>query len=198
MTTRRTFIQIAAGAALPASAGTLHAATAQALPSRRNGLHAVVVDEDHAASRVFGSQLHANGMSVLSLREGDVTSVWLRGIRPEWAKHPATIAGLTTPSALFCLEQLAWAHGLRVVFHAEHILLPDGTFEHHVQRDAQMARLTASNLQRAGARWPTRLADAIATRGTASAGRPGPSLAALQPALPEGAQLLTSWIIAAA
>jgi len=86
-----------------------------------------------------------------------------------------------------------------VVFHAEHIALPDGTIEHHVQRDAQMARLTASTLRRAGTRWPARLANAMAARSTAPAGRrPGPSLAALQPTLPEGAQLLTSWIIAAA
>ena len=198
MATRRTFIQIAACTTLPAAAGVLRAAE-QPVALPRHGLHAVVIDEHHSAARDFGRQFGAQGATVLSLREGDVTSVWLRDIRPQWIRRPATIGGLTTPAALFCFEQLAWSHGLRVVFHAEHIALPDGTVEHHVQRDAQMARLTASNLRRAGTRWPARLANAMAARSTAPAGRrPGPSLAALQPTLPEGAQLLTSWIIAAA
>ena len=199
MATRRAFIQIAACAALPASAGAARAAPAGAAAVRRNGLHAVVIDQNHAVARAFGVQFEAQGADVISLDEGDVTSAWLRDIRPEWRKRPAAVGGLTTPAALFCLEQLAWSHGLRVVFHAEHITLPGGTFEHHVQRDARMARLTVSHLQRAGTRWPARLADAMAARSTAPAGRrPGPSIAALQPTLPEGAQLLTSWIIAAA
>jgi hypothetical protein len=166
---------------------------------QRSGLHAVVVDEHHAAARAFGGHFRAQGADVISLDEGDVTSVWLRDIRPEWRKRPAAVGGLTTPVTLFCLEQLAWPHGLRVVFHAEHIALPDGTFEHHVQRDVRMARLTVSHLHRAGTRWPSRLVDAMAARSTGPGGRRhGPSLAALEPTLPAGAQLLTSWIIAAA
>lgn len=188
--------------ALPASAGTGHSGTVPAgrssAAASRLAVHAVVVDDGHAAARLFGSRFDARGVPVIPVRDGDITAPWLGSIRPEWARRRATIAGLTTPATLFCLEQLAWQHGLRVVFHAEHIMLPDGSFEHHVQRDALMARLTVSTLQRAGSRWPARVAEAVAARSSVPGRRPGPSLAALQPALPEGAQLLTSWIIAAA
>ena len=196
MTTRRTFIRIAASAAVPAV--PLQAASPTGASKPRRELGAVIIDGDHAAARSFGDRFSEQGSPVLSIHEGDVTASWLGHIRPMWSQRRASVAGLTTPAALFCLEQLAWQHGLRVVFHAEHILLPDGRLDHQVQRDPQMTRLTASNLLRAGTRWPVRLAEAMATRSATSARRPGPSIAALQPQLPEGATLLTSWIIAAA
>jgi hypothetical protein len=196
MTTRRTFIRIAASVAVPASV-SLEAASPSGTIKPRRELGAVVIDTGHSAARTFGDRFGAQGSTVLSIHEGDITGSWLGHIRPMWSQRRASIAGLTTPAALFCLEQLAWQHGLRVVFHAEHILRPDGRLDHQVQRDPQM-RLTASNLQRAGARWPVRLAEAMASRSAASGRRPGPSIAALQPQLPEGATLLTSWIIAAA
>lgn len=199
MTTRRAFIQAAAGAALPVAIS----AGAQGIPAgtesfRRRELGAIVIDQDHEAARTFGERFGVQGSTVLSIREGDVTGAWLSAIRPLWSNHRAAIAGLTTPAALFCLEQLAWPQGLRVVFHAEHILLPDGRIEHQVQRDPRMTRLTASNLRRAGSQWPRRLSDAMAAHGAPAGPRPGPSLAALQPSLPEDATLLTSWIIAPA
>jgi len=194
MTTRRKFIQAAAISALPAPTFPPGARAANPRPVP----DAVVFDAAHAATRAFGARWTALGTRTLSVTGGDVTALWLE-VRVAWVRRRIAVAGLTEPAILFCLENLAWSHGLRVVFHAEHIAMPDGTLQHHVQRDAQMARLTTSHLQRAGALWPTRLADAMAARSTAPAGRrPGPSLAALQPALPEGAQLLTSWIIAAA
>lgn len=198
MTTRRSFIQIATCTALPVAGVARATATSPTSSVRSGDLQVTVIDEDHAPAIAFGRRFAASGRSVLSIREGDVTTAWLRDIRPEWSRRRTAIAGLTTPSALFCLEQLAWQHGLRVVFHAEHIVMPDRQIDHRVQRDPGMARLTASNLQRAGANWPVRLADAMAARRASTGRRPGPSLAALQPELPEGATLLTSWIIAAA
>lgn len=193
MTTRRTFIQ-AAATAVPASLAAIKmsAASAAAIPN----LRAVVIDEDYVAARTFGRRLGAYGPPVLSLREGDVTSLWLNEIRTTWAAKPAAIAGLTTPAALFCFEQLAYVHGLRVVFHAEHVLLRDGRVEHQLQRGGPVADLAPDDLARSGQRWPTRLADALSGRAKPRGRRPGPSLAALQPAMPEGASLLTSWIIA--
>jgi len=195
MTTRRTFIQ-AAATAVPASLAAFRMANASAATSL--DLHAVVIDTDHAAARTFGRRLGAYGTSVLSLREGDVTVLWLNEIRGAWAEKPAAIAGLTTPAALFCFEQLAFSHGLRVVFHAEHIVLPEGRVEHQLQRGGSIPDFSAEDLARSGQRWPTRLADAVSGRAKPRGRRPGPSLAALQPAMPEGATLLTSWIIAPA
>jgi len=193
MATRRTFIQ-AAATAVPASLAAFRVGGAVA--GTPHDLHAVIIDEDHAAARAFGRRLGAHGADVLSLREGDVTSLWLNEIRTVWAEKPVALAGLTTPAALFCFEQLAFAHGLRVVFHAEHVLLPDGRFNHEVQRMGPITELSAEDLSRSGQRWPTRLADTLSGRARPRGQRPGPSLAALQPTLPDGATLLTSWIIA--
>jgi hypothetical protein len=193
MTTRRTFIQ-AAATAVPASLAALRISDASAATS--HDLHAVIIDEDHAAARTFGRRFGAYGANMLSIREGDVTPVWLNEVRAAWAEKPAAIAGLTTPAALFCFEQLAFSHGLRVVFHAEHVVQADGLVTHDVQRAGSIADLSAEDLARSGRRWPTHLADALTGRAKPRGRKPGPSLAALQPAMPEGATLLASWIIA--
>ncbi len=193
MTTRRTFIQ-AAATAVPASLAAVRVDAA--LLTNPSDLHAVVIDEEHAAARAFGRRLAAYGAGVLSIREGDITSIWLTEVRETWKRRPAPIAGLTTPTALFCFEQLAFAHGLRVAFHAEHVVSAGGGVHHELQRTGPIIDLAAVDLARSGARWPTRLADALSGRAKPRGSRPGPSLAALQPSIPEGATLLTSWIIA--
>jgi hypothetical protein len=188
MTTRRAFMQIAAAAAAPVALG--------GLPKRAcAAAHQIVLFEQSVApAQSFARAARSQGVTAHSIREGDVTDAWLRTLRPAWQRGPAVIAGLTTPPALFCLEQLAFAHGLRVVFHSEHMLLPDGGVSHHVQR--AHPPVTAGLLDRAGSRWPQRLADWLLELQPRTGKRPGPSLAALQPTLPEGATLLASWIIA--
>jgi hypothetical protein len=193
MTTRRTFIQ-AAATAVPASLAAVRVDAA--LLASPSDLHSVVIDEEHAAARAFGRRLGAYGAGVLSIREGDITSVWLTEVRETWKRMPAPIAGLTAPAALFCFEQLAFAHGLRVVFHAEHVVKPGGGVQHELQRKGPIIDLATADLMRSGGRWPTRLADALSGRAKSRGHRPGPSIAALQPSIPEGATLLTSWIIA--
>jgi len=129
--------------------------------------------------------------------DADITHVWLHQIGPAWRQRPVAIAGLTARSALFCLEQLALSRGLRVVFHGEHVIHPDGRTEHSILRGAQRAQISARDLTHAGAQWPALVADALTRhRRTTGPERFGPSDAALEPALPSGAQLLTSWIIA--
>ena len=109
------------------------------------------------------------------------------------------MAGLTARPALFCLEQFALGCGLRVVFHGEHVVHRQGRTEHRLLRGAEAAGVSARELDLAGPLWPARIAAAIASHaGQARGERFGPSDAALSPALPTGAQLLTSWIIAAA
>lgn len=195
MTTRRTFIQAAAFTAWPGAAATfaITAGAGDRLVARA-GMRAAIVDEDHAPAREFSARLSHHGIAKIALRSGDITAAWLGSVRPAWQHGRASFAGLTTPGALFCLEQLAHAYGLRVVFHAEHVLLRDGGVQHQVQRAARPA--AAATLSRAGAHWPRFLADALMNLHPGDGRRPGPSLAALAPALPEGATLLTSWIIA--
>ena len=79
---------------------------------------------------------------------------------------------------LFCLEQLAWSQGLRVIFHAEHMVTP---------------------VQSAHTAWAGTVADIVTAHGAMPTARhAGPTSAGLAPAPTPDAQLLTSWIIAPA
>jgi hypothetical protein len=196
MTTRRSFIRLMAGT-VPA------ALAAPAIADARvpRGISAcaprvVIVDEAHASAQAFGARVASRGTTVLTTQQGDVTALWLEHLRPLWTSNPTPVAGLTLPGTLFCLEQLAWQHRMRVVFHAEHLLLPDRRIEHTVHRDEPSRRLTTGVLIRAGEHWPQRLVDALVRHRPPRGTRSGPSLAALEPALPAGATLFTSWIIA--
>jgi hypothetical protein len=196
---RRIFLEAATASALPAiaSARTNDAAGPSAVPARR-AVHTVLIDERHAPARMVGGRLRAAGFGIHAVPDGDLTQVWLQRIGPAWREQPATIAGLTARPALFCLEQLALGCGLRVVFHAEHVVHEQGRTEHRLLRGAPAAGISTLDLSLAGVLWPSRIAQVIATY-SSPAGRErfGRSEAALHPTLPPGAQLLTSWIIAA-
>jgi hypothetical protein len=200
MISRREFLEAAAVSALPAIAGA---------SQRNDGLQAdarqpvapptVLIDERYREARSVGARLAARGASLLALPDGDITQVWLNHIGPAWKDQPVTVAGLTGRPALFCLEQLALSCGLRVVFHAEHFVHREGRTEHRLLRGAEAAGLSVRELNLAGWLWPARMAEALAVyRKPAGRGRFGLSDAALSPTLRPGAQLLTSWIIAAA
>lgn len=191
MTSRREFLQAAAISGV--IAGTAGTAT---MAATRRPLAAVVIDERFAQACILGSRLADGGTPVLGISDGDITQIWLREIGPMWKRQPAAVAGLTARPALFCLEELALPHGLRVVFHAEHIVHPDG-IAHTILRGSEEAHCFPDDLNRAGNRWPERIAQALSTHQLIAHARVGPSDAALEPPLPEGAQLLTSWLIAA-
>jgi hypothetical protein len=195
MTNRRDILQVAA--ALPAVVGTTRIAAHAAGDSAPHmPLHAVLVDERYAESRRLGARLAARGTPVLMVPSGDVTEVWLNHIGPAWRHEPVAIAGLTARPALFCLEQLAIAGRLRVVFHIEHDLHADGGTDHVLLRGAEAAGMSVRDLTRAGALWPARIADAMTRHPPTNGRRYGRSEAALEPTLPSGTQLLSSWIIA--
>jgi hypothetical protein len=178
MTNRREFLQHATTVVAPLVAAPLVGgapATTAALEPGVSKYHAVLIDDRHAVARQFGSVMARRGAPVHAVTDGDVTSLWLSSIGPAWRHGPVAIAGLTRPPVLFCLEQLAWSQGLRVIYHAEHVVTP------------QSARAT----------WPIAIADIVAS------GRPpffsrhtGPTSAGLAPTPTQHAQLLTSWIIA--
>jgi hypothetical protein len=198
MINRREFLEAAAVCALPASAGARPRADDRPTGASRPALPFVLIDERHAQARTVGACLTAAGAPVRAIR-GDVTRVWLDHIGPAWRHRPLTVAGLTARPALFCLEQFAFGCGLRVVFHAEHVVHRQGRTEHRLLRGAQAAGVSARDLDLAGPLWPARIAEAIAAHaGQTDGERFGPSDAALSPVVPAEAQLLTSWIIAAA
>jgi hypothetical protein len=196
---RRIFLEAAVVSALPAIASARpNGAPKQTQFPARGAVHAVVIDERYAPSRTVGGRLRAAGVDVLATPDGDVTQIWVSRVGPAWRQRPLTIAGLTPLPALFCFEQLALGCGLRVVFHAEHVVHDQGRTEHRLLRGASAAGLATRDLAFAGLLWPSRIAQVMATYSTpAVRERFGLSAAGLDPTLPPGAQLLTSWIIAA-
>jgi hypothetical protein len=199
MINRREFLEAAAISALPAIAGARQRVDDRLTRASRPALPTVLIDERYAQARTVGARFTVAGAGVRALCDGDVTRVWLDHIGPAWRHQPLTVAGLTGRPALFCLEQFALGCGLRVVFHGEHIVHRQGRTEHKLLRGAAAAGVSARDLDLTGPLWPARIAEAIAAHaGQAGDERFGRSDAALSPAVPAAAQLLTSWIIAAA
>jgi hypothetical protein len=125
MTSRRGFIQASVAMATAGAISTVAVSlgsrpTAQAA-NRTNLLkpHAVVVDQRFAESVEFGRTLALLGAHTYAMR-GDVTDVWYSQLYPLWKAGGVAIAGLTGSGVLFCLERLAWDHGLRVVHRGSH------------------------------------------------------------------------------
>ena len=193
MTNRREFLEGVGWATVPLATGL----PAQALASATSPFHAVLTDTRFFDSREFGNRMTARGASLLNVANGEITDLWLREIRPRWQRGPAALAGLTDRVTLFCLEQLAWSHGLRVSYHAEHVVRASGVASHEVLRCGIRVRVDAHSLEQAGSRWSRRVADVVANHRPRLRNLPaGPTCAGLEPEMPEGATLLTSWIIA--
>ena len=77
-------------------------------------LHLAIFDHRFAAGRQFASSSEASGIAIRPIAN-DVTSLWYSELHPLWKQQPVAIAGLTTYGPLFCLERLAWDHGMRVL-----------------------------------------------------------------------------------
>jgi hypothetical protein len=197
---RREFLEAAAVSAVPAIAGAARrVAGSEEHPRPPVAVRTVLIDERYREARSVGARLAARGAALLALPDGDVTEVWLKHIGPAWKDAAVPVAGLTARPALFCLEQCALGCGLRVVFHSEHIVHRQGRAEHRLLRGADTAGISVRDLTLAGWLWPARIAEALAAYpNQIGRTRFGRSEAGLSPTLPPGAQLLTSWIIAAA
>lgn len=201
MTNRREFLQIgiaatawpiashAAFGAVPAQGATAAAAT-PTVP-----LYKAIYDTRFPESVAFGRRMEARGVSTQAI-EGDMTHFWFTDLDLRWRKAPAAIAGLTAHGPLFCLEQLAWQHGMRVVFRADHTIDADGRVQHALNGPAAMLN---SNDTLAAPDWAASMAD-LAAR--CPMGRSQLSTASLQgpkavTALAHGDRLI-SWVIAPA
>jgi hypothetical protein len=119
MQTRREFIQLGlAASAIPVLVGLPSLAG-----SRRP--NAVVFDERFPPGPELAREAQKQGLRTYGLR-GEVTSLWYRDLEPSWRGGPMMVTGLTSESALFCLELLARDRGMRLVFRSDHWLGADG------------------------------------------------------------------------
>jgi hypothetical protein len=104
-----------------------------ALPSAAVPLHKVIFDSRFAASRAFAAAAASAGRTTAAIR-GDVTALWFDDLRLRWATPGGAIAGMTTWPSLFCLEQLAKDHWMRVIVRAEHARTGAAASARRVQR----------------------------------------------------------------
>ena len=113
--------------------------TARAIiASERLPLYAAFFDERFAPAVHFGSIAQRRGLPARAVR-GDMTDLWYRELEPLWRREPRPIAGLTAYAALFCLERLAWDHGMRVVFHGTHDRIASGAVQHVIRGPWKLA-----------------------------------------------------------
>jgi hypothetical protein len=171
MTTRREFLQAGiAASAVPMTAGafisdnpTMPETSPSVFQLSPMPFYKVVFDERFPDSVAFAAAMKQLGVAIHGIK-GDMTDLWYHELQPQWQKRPVPIAGLTAHGALFCLERLAWDHGMRVMFRAEHRYRPDGCIEHVVSAHKAVLR-DAADLATAGSNWSARLAGLVSTCG---------------------------------
>lgn len=146
MTNRRQFLGLGLAASVWPVVGSGRTARPGAGAAR---LYVAVCDRRYIDAAAFAAPLRAQAVPVREI-DGDVTSLWYHDLALRWRDAPVPIVGLTTPEALFCLEQLAWDHRMHVVFRAERVGAADGRI---VRRVAAPARVIVSQSRpaRAGA-----------------------------------------------
>jgi hypothetical protein len=103
MTSRRAFLQAGlTGGALLAMSDLTHAF--DIVTSDR--LYKAIFDERFPAAVAFARDMRRRGIATHGIN-GDITALWYHDLHFAWAQAPICFAGVTTASALFCLETLA-------------------------------------------------------------------------------------------
>ena len=200
MSSRRHFLQVG----ITASALPFALTNLQALPESsaeavapinelpRRTFYKVIVDERIPESLRFGQHMREMGSAVHAIR-GDVTDLWFHDLFAQWTKEPVAIAGLTEHGPLFCLERLAWDHGMRVVYRAEHRLDGDCVLHEVSGPEAVIGR--AADLGPAGVDWTTQAARLVS--GCQDGRSPTAVTRAVTRVAPAGdREPLLSWVIA--
>jgi hypothetical protein len=157
-------------------------------------IYKAIFDERFPNSVAFASEMQRLGSPVQGIR-ADVTQIWFNDLYYRWRESPIAIVGMTTNRSLFCLDEFARDAGLRVVHHADHRILADGSVEHEVfgvDGTQQSARL-----KDAGAHWGAEAANLIASFLRAPRAGFRPVRKTADPLIPANdPQPLVSWVIA--
>jgi hypothetical protein len=139
---------VGAGGLAAVCAATQAQATTAAGPLTR--LYKFIYDRRFAACRAFAAAALRGGVSSgIEATSGDITELWSNDLRAQWSAGAGAIGGMVTTRALFCLEQLAKDHWMRVALRVEH------DFVHRITASAAMiprlnSALTAED-------WPARM-----------------------------------------
>ena len=132
MSNRREFLQLTlAASALPALAAQQNESVPSSLISASPCVRIddLVVESSSPLAAAFQNEAARLGFAPHAIAD-DITDLWCQHLSASWKQAPATLAGITLSTSLFCLEQLARDSGMRVWFRAEHSALPNGKAVH--------------------------------------------------------------------
>jgi hypothetical protein len=119
----------------------------------------VIFDRTVEDGRLFAQRAARIGAAVVGI-ENDVAELWYDELRPRLQQGLVPLAGLTTPATLFCLQQLASNHWMKVRFRAEHHVASAELLEHRLQGSEELVQ-RARDLLPPYADWRTQMADLV-------------------------------------
>ena len=157
MLTRRTFIKSTLVANIALIAPTSMALTAIKNEQGEQPL-LIFADENSSNASLFSKQF-SEAEARISLDIGlhfDTFNAFCRENPNGW------VSGITRDSDFFVLQQLASQHGYHTAYSATHTV-SNNTLAHQVTSSAEKAPLLAQALSNAGEKWPTWLANNLAT-----------------------------------
>lgn len=156
---RRNFVT---GCLATAGVAAAHAAGAAAdAVVGHSAVRLALFDTRFPAAVAFSRTIARSGVALAPFH-GDVTAVWFEQLDPLWRCESIRVAGMTTPSTLFCLEQLAWDQGLRLAFRGTHEPAPAGGVTHLLEAAANRRQDLMSRFSEERA-WASQVAEHIAS-----------------------------------
>lgn len=159
---RRKFVTgCLASAGIAAAAAPPTALAFASVAMSPSALQLALFDTRFPAAVAFSRGMVRRGVALAPFH-GDVTAVWFEQLDPRWRRESISVAGMTAPSTLFCLEQLAWDHGLRVAFRGTHDPAPLGGMTHLLEAAADRRQDLMSHFSEDRA-WAAQVADHIAS-----------------------------------
>jgi hypothetical protein len=115
---RRTLLKFGS-AGLAATVAQVPAHGASVLLSNAGQLARAVFDARFAEARAFGDAFDARGIATSAIQD-DVAVLWYGDLKGRLLEQRRPVVGLTTRTALFCLEELARDVGMKVQGRIDH------------------------------------------------------------------------------
>ena len=124
-------------------------------------LYKFVYDRRFSAALAFGAAAgHAKAIAGVVAIDGDITELWSQDLRIRWSAGSGAIAGMATARTLFCLEQLAKDHWMRVAIRVEHMISEGREIAHRLTASEPMMAQMGPAL--AAEDWPVKMPAALA------------------------------------
>ena len=146
MPNRREFLALSlASSALPLLAGE----RSEGAPDLEDGnaerlrSGAAIIEITSPLALAFRAEAEKLGLPAHGIHD-DITDLWYHHLDRQWSAAPATVAGITLSTSLFCLETFARDYGMRVWFRAVHKNRPDGWTEHVLSGDERLVEQAAA------------------------------------------------------